>query len=109
MTSASVLEPREIVKVPAIGKRSAATERTRAMVFRAPRGTAKEDKSTCRPRPAKTWHHVDQPFQQCKPGCVRRSPDAAHGSREARRRNPRGSRRQLDDAAGRACRRRYTK
>jgi hypothetical protein len=29
MTSASVFDPREIVKVPAMGKRSSATERTR--------------------------------------------------------------------------------
>jgi hypothetical protein len=33
MTSASVFEPREMVKVPAMGKRSASTEMTRAIFF----------------------------------------------------------------------------
>jgi hypothetical protein len=33
MTSASVFDPREMVKVPAMGKRSASTEMTRAIFF----------------------------------------------------------------------------
>src|SRR5882757_2977632 len=46
MTSASVFDPREMVKVPAIGNRSISTEMTRAIIFFSGCATPSAGKST---------------------------------------------------------------